>query len=97
MISKPCSFTFNDVSSEDFGDGLVIYYLGDPGGSYTEPLYTVDLFETRLTTRHDSIYHGLTDNNNTLTRELVFGSTATVWYSIALSSAAPSLNVNSKD
>jgi len=75
MISKPCSFTFNDVSSEDFGDGLVIYYLGDPGGSYTEPLYTVDLFETRLTTRHDSIYHGLTDNNNTLTRELVFGST----------------------
>ena len=75
MISKPCSFIFNDVSSEDFCNGLQIYYLGDPGGNYSEPLYTVDLYETRLTTRHDSIYHGMTANSNTLTREIVFGST----------------------
>lgn len=74
MLHGNYPFEFAGVSSEDFGDGLVIWYLSDVGGQYEEPLYTVDVVETRLPIRHDPLFHTVTDNNKAITREIQFGS-----------------------
>ena len=76
MIHGGNYFEYAGKSSSDYD--LMIYYIGDPGGASEEPLYTTDLIEDRLLTRHDPIYYGKTDNNNAITREIVFGFTTEV-------------------
>ena len=72
MIQGATSFTYADVSADDFS--LMLYYLSDPG-TFEEPLYTVEVIEERLENSHSPIYLGVTDNSSALTREIVFGST----------------------
>ena len=73
MIRGGNYFEYAGKSSSDYD--LILYFLSDPGGSYEEPLYTVDLIEDRLLTKHSPIYYGKTDNNNAIAREVVFGFT----------------------
>ena len=72
MLQGNYTFEYAGISSEDFGEGLVIWYLSDPSGQHEEPLYTVEIIETRLPIRHDPLFHTVTDNV-AVTRDISFG------------------------
>lgn len=63
-------FTFDGVSSEDYG--LMIYYIGDPG-VIEENVWEADIIEERLSTRFDPIHYGV-NINKSKTLELIIGS-----------------------